>query len=244
MQRKALLVLPLIALLFINITYASEGRTLLLDDFAEGHWTQPEGYAVFKSSSVTLIPNSTNHKSSIQYYKTLKELNNDTWLNRVYVSFDFTPTWSSSENSEVGVYINNETNPSIFYGLRILHNSSGEFFKASTDGYTFITKLNMSIHEGIFSFDGDYALLYQPNGNVVASHELGNGTMNFKEFRFRTDYQDKCIINSYGFYTTLKEATHGQIATKATEAVFQFVPVIVSLMMLSVALGFITKFGR
>ena len=246
MKTKTFIAFLVISLLLIPNVFASD-NVLIDNDFEETSWTVKEGYAIFKSSSIQLLPSASSKIAHIQYATTLDQLNNATYPSALYFRIHYNATFISGlgEYASIQVFLTNSTGTKTI-ALSVnedpSHNNDVMFRVITTEcdqNTTLSTKY--APKDFIVFFNGYWAILYDNNGDVLASIELSQGVTNeLKLFAIKTYGYETTTIEDYKVCLTLEAATK----TSVEGIVNIWIPTIVALAMLSACLGMVKKFVR
>jgi len=208
MKTKTFIAFLVISLSLIPSVFASD-NVLIDNDFKETSWTVKEGYAIFKSSSIQLLPSASSKIAHIQYATTL-----GTGTKTIALSVKEDP----SHNNDV-----------------MFHVITTECNQNTTLSTKYAPK------DFIVFFNGYWAILYDNNGDVLASIELSQGVTNeLKLFAIKTYGYETTTIEDYKVCLTLEDATK----TSVEGMVNIWIPIIVTFAMLSACLSMVKKFVK
>jgi len=242
-KTKYLAVLLVIPLLF-SVALASS-NTLVENDFEEVSWTVKDGYAVFDDNQVQLLASASSKMSHIKYDTTLYELNNNTYPNKLYVRVSY-QNGSFIENlndyASLQILFTNTSSKDICIsiGEDPNHNLNALFKVLTVEGSKNTTlSTKYAPKDFIVMFDGYWAILYNTDGDVLASLELDQGlTHDLNVFAFKTYGYESLTIDDYKVSLTLEDAKHSNIDT----TVNAWIPILLTMAMLSACFGMLKKF--
>lgn len=241
--RRALLLLVAVSVLAVGsvaVAWAGSGLTYVYDDFDEDNWTLSNGYAIFKDDSMQLIPSASSNTGEIEYKTKFADMEggNSTALTHAYLYFKCSYVWSQTIDS-LWTWKVVSTAPKTTE-IHLLNSSQCKF----QCKYDTLEPVSVNIDavptEGIIGYDGDWCILYDADGDVLASIEMNNGTFTFDKFGFK-NYKTNYIT-----WTTfaITDNLHDAMFRSSQMSITSWLPTIVSLAMLSMCIGFVKKFAR
>jgi len=235
----------MLSLLFIvslscSVVYAS---VIVSNDFKNEHWVINTGYAEF-AKKITLIPTSATNTSKIIYYKTLPQLGYNT--STVYLYYDINVSWHSESSTdrtfELWLY---DGTDDYFIGFNHYNDRYDFRFKVGTFNQ-YITLSGEMPYKGVIAIqNGKLAILYDDKGNRVTFIEYTSGSseIKFTNWGF-TSFKAITTINTYALATNLNDALLGKSTSETTTTVYAYLPLVIAIAMLGVAISFIKKYVK
>lgn len=204
------------------------------NDFDPSHYTVWTGQVIFDSKGVTLTP-------SLQTNKAFIENTNVTRLSiPVYMYYDIKPQWNPSSGSEqtFELFLKHNTTQ---VSVALVYASTLTKFRLDIDGSKSDVLINGVPETGIIGWDGANAYLYDANGNLKVKITTQQITQPLTGFGF-VAYGATVTINNYVLAGDLSTAKTTALKEATTKTVMDFVPLIVALAMMGMALGILKRY--